>query len=180
MRSLANAKAALADQSPVVHSVTPAVAEPVSLPANVTALPNIAVRQQGSIEPGASRADLVSLSSAAHIVPARSNGDTHYILSRSETISIPATAANLPASLLGAGFGHRSIGSSPATRAVPTELEASFVDAFDPQKVFSPEASLAFGSEERQSSVAAQTQHFEDVSADEIKTLRRFAPGAAE
>lgn len=179
-RTLADGKAALADQSQGAHSVTPAVAEPVSLPANVTALPNIAVRQQGSIEPGTSRADLVSLSSATQIVPGRSNGDTHYILSRSETIAIPATAANLPASLLSAGFGHRSIGSAPATRTVSTELDATFADTVDPQNVVSPEASLAFGGEERQSSVVAQTQHFEVVSADEIKTLRRFAPGAAE
>lgn len=94
------------------HAPAPSVgsrAEPAvvaaGLPANVTPLPNVAVRPQGVIEPAA-----VSpvVSRTADVMPRRADqpaAETHIVLSRTETISIPATAASLPQGLLRAGFG---------------------------------------------------------------------------
>ena len=84
---------------PVAFNATPgspyvrASVEPDALPPNVTALPNVAVRPQGALVP----------SEPARVPAERwepsDRDDRRIVLSRTETISIPATAAMLPAAL---------------------------------------------------------------------------------
>jgi len=153
----ANTAPAPAGRMPGVEGVAP-------LPANVTPLPNVMVRAQGALPP---QSPLVNPPVAPPVAPGAALqriDEASIVLTRTETISIPATAASVPAALLrgrsiaggssGAVIDAGATDTAAAAHAVPVAVEASAPRLAAPV--------------------------IEVVSEDDIKTLRRFAPGAAE
>lgn len=158
-------------------------AEP--LPANVTPLPNIAVRPQGVLQPSGGAPAPSSAPSAVSAASAPSNSvaathaagwmpssdETRIVMSRTETISIPATAASLPPSLVATAFGRgfpvggtAAAAAAPAIDLTPAAANDSVRSAVAAPRLIDARAEPAT----------------EIVTAEDIQTLRRFAPGAAE
>ena len=148
-----------------------------ALPPNVTALPNVAVRAQGVLTPS-EPVQPVAEQQATVTLPVTQHDDTRIVMSRTETISIPATAASLPAAFARSGFAKVAAAEKSA---VVTDF-----DVVPEARLQRDVPTIALPGPDSRPAVAREPSErptplqIEVVSADDIKTLRRFAPGAAE
>ncbi|MEQ1713321.1 MAG: hypothetical protein ABL908_18250, partial [Hyphomicrobium sp.] len=147
---------------------------------------NVAVRAQGVLTPS-EPVQQVAEQQPTEKLAGTQRDDTRIVMSRTETISIPATAASLPAAFARSGFAKVAAADKSAVVMDFDVVPEARLQHVMPEARFQREAPTIVlpGPDSRPATIREPIERvtplqIEVVSADDIKTLRRFAPGAAE